>query len=575
MPPYGNVWVMLGSGRATSQSDLHRVSRSPATCYARLVKIAATRKRLLALWFVLFSAGGGPCFAQSAQKIVDEYVHAEGGAKALAKIQTASITGSLTDDATGQSGTYSLITKAPDKFYSEIIIEPHRLIEAYNGKSAWGQDTWSQEASADSAPESAGVPHTLTGAVASEWEAAGRYLNSRLADAKKSKFGLQLIDSEDVGGRKAYHVRIALSPRVSRELFFDAQTHLLIREIIPAAAQQQPGSKNAAAEELDYADYRLVDGIEAPYRITLRRAGRTYAVAVSRIEWNAPVNDSVFDFPNSKGRPLPDIQLLLVDVAKNQKAIEELQKQYTCHLVAVVEKFDSKGQVSSREVKVYDVFNCGGDEIRHLVKDDSKPLTAEQQHKEDERFNKEFSEFQKKQTELANDPKKQEKEDERQQAQISDFLRAESFTNPRRERFRGQDVIVFDFGPNPDYKPRKLAESIVQKLVGVVWIDEQARDVARLEARFSETAKIGGGLLASLDKGTNLVFEQTKINGEVWLPSYAEVHAGARVVFVRVRQNEIDRYSDYKKFRVETKIGPSTPVEDLPQPPTPETPPKP
>ena len=95
------------------------------------------------------------------------------------------------------------------------------------------------------------------------------------------------------------------------------------------------------------------------------------------------------------------------------------------------------------------MFNCGGDEIRHLVKDDSKPLTPEQQQKEDERFNKEFSEIQKKQAELANDPKKQEKEDERQQAQISDFLRAESFTNPRRERFRGQDVIVFDFGANP------------------------------------------------------------------------------------------------------------------------------
>jgi len=43
------------------------------------------------------------------------------------------------------------------------------------------------------------------------------------------------------------------------------------------------------------------------------------------------------------------------------------------------------------------------------------------------------------------------------------------------------------------------------------------------------------------------------------------VHAAARVVFVRVRQNEIDRYSDYKKFRVETKIGPSTPVTDIPE----------
>ena len=136
------VRAMLGCARGASQAARHRINSSATTCYAHSVKIAAFRKRLLALWFVLFSAGGSPCFAQSAQKIVDEYVHAEGGAKALAKIQTASITGSLTDDATGQSGTYSLITKAPNKFYSEIIVEPRRLIEAYNGKSAWGQDIW-------------------------------------------------------------------------------------------------------------------------------------------------------------------------------------------------------------------------------------------------------------------------------------------------------------------------------------------------------------------------------------------------------------------------------------------------
>ena len=209
------------------------------------MKIATIQKRLLALWFVLLSAGSSPCSAQSAQKIVDEYVHAEGGAKALAKIQTANITGSLADDATGKSGTYSLITKAPDKFYSEIIIEPYRLIEAYNGKSAWGQDTWAKEISADSSSDSTGAPHTLTSAVATEWEAAGRYLNSRLADAKKSKFGLQLIDAEDVGGRKAYHVRIALSPRVSRELFFDAQTHLLIREIYSCRSDNSKRNQRA------------------------------------------------------------------------------------------------------------------------------------------------------------------------------------------------------------------------------------------------------------------------------------------------------------------------------------------
>jgi len=103
--------------------------------------------------------------------------------------------------------------------------------------------------------------------------------------------------------------------------------------------------------------------------------------------------------------------------------------------------------------------------------------------------------------------------------------------------------------------------------VGVIWVDEQARDVVRLEARFSDNFKIGGGILASLSKGSNFVFEQTLVNNEVWLPSYAEAHASARLVFLKVKANQIDRFSDYKKFSSEAKLGGSTPVPETPKPP--------
>jgi hypothetical protein len=89
---------------------------------------------------------------------------------------------------------------------------------------------------------------------------------------------------------------------------------------------------------------------------------------------------------------------------------------------------------------------------------------------------------------------------------------------------------------------------------GVVWIDDNARDVARLEAHFDDSAKLGGGILASLDKGSNFVFEQALVNNEVWLPSYSEVHASGRVLVVKLRTNEINRYTDYKKFRAESTM---------------------
>jgi hypothetical protein len=127
------------------------------------------------------------------------------------------------------------------------------------------------------------------------------------------------------------------------------------------------------------------------------------------------------------------------------------------------------------------------------------------------------------------------------------------FVNPRRERFRGQDTLVFDFEPNPEYKPKNIAEKVVKELAGVIWVDEKAKDVVRLEAYFVGDVHIAGGLLANVQKGTGFVFEQAYINNEVWLPTYLEANIGARLLLVKgIRMSVVQRYSDYKRFNVET-----------------------
>ena len=113
--------------------------------------------------------------------------------------------------------------------------------------------------------------------------------------------------------------------------------------------------------------------------------------------------------------------------------------------------------------------------------------------------------------------------------------------------------LVFDFEPNPEFKPHKLEERLVQKLSGVVWVDEKALDVARLEAYFVGDMKIAGGVLANLQKGTSFVMEQAFINNEVWLPTYLEMHIGVRFLMLKgFKFNEVMRYSDYRKFNVDT-----------------------
>jgi hypothetical protein len=465
--------------------------------------------------------------AQTPQKVIDDYLRAEGGSKVLAQIRTAAIAGSLTEESTGQTGSYSLIVKAPDRFYSEIIIGPDRSVEAFNGMSAWAQDS----------PEGA---HTLTGPAATEAEAAGRYWNSPLVELKKNKLSAPLLEPDKVRGRNAWRLQILTGSGVTRDVFLDAQTHLIVREVTPV-------------EQIDYDDYRPVEGIAMPYHLEIRRGGRQYQVSVTSIAFNSAVQDSVFDFPRDERTPLPDMKELILELTRNQKAIEELQKQYTCHLTTEEMKIDSKGRPVSKTIKEFEVFNIAGEEAQHLIAKEGQPLTGSEKQKEDEKFNQQFARLTKKEAD-PREGKKEAKQEAKEEAQISDFLRAVRFGNARRERFRGQDVIAIDFGPNPDYKPKKAIENVIHQLSGVVWIDEQARDVARLEAHFTNSAKIGGGLVGSIEKGSSFVFEQAKVNNEVWLPTYDEVHVAGRFLVMKLKANQVDRYTDWKKFHTDSKI---------------------
>jgi hypothetical protein len=214
--------------------------------------------------------------------------------------------------------------------------------------------------------------------------------------------------------------------------------------------------------------------------------------------------------------------------------------------------------VSRKEVNEYTFFFLNGDEVTTLVKKDGKPLSEADQKKENEKTQKRIEEAQKKEKkkEEKEEKAKEEGKDSKEESDepgIEVFLRVSQFVNPRRERFRGQDVLVFDFEPNPEYKPKNLEERVVKALAGVVWIDEKAKDVVRLEAYFVGDLHIGGGVLANLQKGTSFAFEQAYINNEVWLPTYMEAHVGLRLLLVKgFKVNVTTKYSDYKRFNVET-----------------------
>jgi hypothetical protein len=492
------------------------------------------RARLLAIFVALMlTSGAYPARAQEAGKIVEQYVKAAGGGRALAKIQTLTLEGSFTSDD-GKMGTYTLDTKLPNRYYSELLVGEKNLIEAYNGKSAWHQNA-------------AGELSTLVGPEGMQLEAAAQYYNSRLLNLKKSKIALEFVGHAQVRGKDALQLEVTTATGVKRQVFFDAQTHLIVKEAATIGGVE---------EEILYDDYRTVDGVKLGHKIELHRGNAKYNIDITCAVINGTVGERVFDFPIKSQVKLPDLKALFKEIDDNQKAIDKIKENYTGTRAEEETEFESNGKVKKREVTEYTFFYLNGEEVSTVVKKDGRALSDAEQKKENEKTQKRIEELQKRQAkkEAKEEKAKEEgKSDEKDEPGIEIFLRACQFVNPRRERFRGQDVLVFDFEPNPEFKAHKLVEKVVQKLAGVVWIDEKAHDVARLEAYFVGDMRFAGGLLANLQKGTSFVMEQAYVNNEVWLPTYEEAHVGVRVLLVKgIKVNAVTRYSDYKKFNVET-----------------------
>jgi hypothetical protein len=473
-----------------------------------------------------------PAHAQDAGKIVDQFIKAQGGSKTLSKVNTLTLEGTFANAVNEKAGTYTLITKQQNRYYSELVDGDRISIEAYNGKSAWHQN--------------AAELGTLVGPEGLQLEAAGQYYNSRLVNAKKNKLGLAFIGHEQVRGKDALQIEVTTSAGLKREIFFDPQAHLIVKEAAMIGGVD---------EQILYDDYRVQDGVKLPFKIELHRGKDVYDIAVTRAVVNGTVGERVFDFPKKSQVQLPDLKALFKEIDDNQKAIDKIKENYTGTRSEEQTEYAKTGKVTKREAKEYTFFYLGGNEISTLIGKDGKPLAEQEQKKENEKTQKEIREYQaKKEKKEAKDAKDKENgKSDNEDPGIEVFLRVCQFVNPRRERFRGQDVLVFDFEPNPEFKAHKLEEKVVQKLAGVVWIDEKAHDVARLEAYFLGDFKFAGGVLANLQKGTSFVFEQAFTNNEVWLPTYAEVHVGVRVLLVKgFKVNAVIRYSDYKRFNVDS-----------------------
>ena len=497
----------------------------------------------LALFALSFSSVSLPAWAQTkstsrklpaAERIVGDYLKAIGGKKRLTSIADATYEWSLKlqEQTMGVATTH---VKAPVSVRTTMTFGNGVIEAAANPSSAW-------ERGLD------GTVRTLTGAEAGAAKLQAILDASRLVDYKRLNVMARTAALDESAAEAAYVVEFSMRNGSRLRYSFSVKRKLLLTI-----------SDEARKTATILSDYRAENDVLEPHRKEVSTGGSgSLTFLLQRVKYNSGLGAGTFDPP--RAAEMLDITSLMREVLRNQDALEDRTAEYSFKEKQTTREINDRGEVRKETVKVFEVFPIANrDPVYKLISEGGVPLSAERAAKEDRRVQDEMEKAEKEREQLKQKREREKAERATKRARrnaededpaISQFLRVCEFVSPRRERFRDRDAIVFDFRPRADFHPTNRAESLISKLVGVVWIDPADHQVMRLEARLAEGFKIGGGLVVSLRPGAAFVIEQTRMAEGVWLPRFAQINLSVRVLlFGGGDINQTFEWSDYQHYK--------------------------
>jgi hypothetical protein len=242
-------------------------------------------------------------------------------------------------------------------------------------------------------------------------------------------------------------------------------------------------------------------------------------------------------------------------VTENYRSNYKKERDYTYVDREVENKLDGQGDIKSTESETYEIMELYGEQVRRLIAKDDKPLSERDSAKEEEKIKKLTD---KRRNESEEERAKRRAEEEKQREKNREFVReipdAFDFRLVGSELLNGRDTWVLMGEPRPGFRAQLKEAEILPKYHGRLWIDKSDAQLAKMDVEALDTVSFGW-FLARIHKGTRLVIEWTRVNGEVWLPQRVNFKFDARIALFKGYNEETEQtYSDYKKFRATGKI---------------------
>jgi len=229
----------------------------------------------------------------------------------------------------------------------------------------------------------------------------------------------------------------------------------------------------------------------------------------------------------------------------------ERRKDYTYQQRQEERDFDGAGKIKKSETETREIMMLAGRPYERLIARDDKPLSPHDVRKEQEKVDRELD---RREHMTPADRAKLDKNRQETRKFLSEVPEAFNFRLLGEEQVSGKPAWVIECDPKPGFHPQDDRAKLLGKVRGKVWIDKSEYQWVKAEMQATDTLSFGFGLFR-LEPGGSISFEQTRVNGEIWLPTRAFIRADARLAYVKKVRAEIEiTYRDYKKFQADSRV---------------------
>jgi hypothetical protein len=229
----------------------------------------------------------------------------------------------------------------------------------------------------------------------------------------------------------------------------------------------------------------------------------------------------------------------------------EARKNYTYQERQEVREYNGKGKLTKTEIETHEILILQGQPYEKLIARNDQQLSEKDAKKEQKKLD---NEVEKRKRQSAAEKAKLEKERLEEQKYLREFTEAFDFKVIGEEAVSGKPAWVISVTPKQGYRPKLSDAKMFTKLRGKVWISKDEYHWVKAEGEAIDTLSFGF-FLFRVAPGATVSFEQTSVNGEVWLPSRISVRAEARIAILKKMRAEVDiTYRDYRKFQADSKI---------------------